>query len=535
MLRKTRLITLAGLLLALAAGAIAARPCDEEEKECVRPAPTSRVPCDPGLKCGMPAEGCPSNSSSCVLKKEKGCPLGGICRSIAATLFGEPTSSKEKCCCSPDKPCKNCPCVEEPETAADAACPAGLTAGAFPPAFQFCTPMNGLSPMVGMPYPVPGFHPPMIPGSMPPPPLMPQMVMPQPVAVPQMAQIPPPPPMMPMQYLGTPEVEGKQYFVEMKLIEQCGNEKEKVVAMPRLCVSENTPGQLSCGTSKASLWAAGVPANDFGHEGYEAGVVVKADRPNHVSLNCWVSTSECDPADKECLRESRCSTTRTVELGKPATFPCDRVCAGKPCHCRLEVVVKEYDEHNVRGSTGPCEATYDIERIGSMLDGVKSARVGSNEPCEKPCERVYDEPRVKMIRFVAPRPTEIKKPAKMTFTTVAGAACCAAGEKECELSPPARMLKVCCEGTCLTCEKFDLEMPGYGTLKVCVDGDRVLCVGDTIKAKADTISCGGEDGILACEGHAHVVSHKNTVDAGSGTVRIKLEQSIITSMPLIQD
>jgi hypothetical protein len=456
MTQKIRLISLAGVLVALAAGFVAARPGgDDNEPRC--PFHYSR------------------EGQTIKLRLH------------ASTKEDKP---KEKCCCTPGKPCDNCACKEKAsaETRAAQGCVPSTAPAVCAPPPPAMTPYDmpvpptydmQAAPTYGswVPYPMPGaYGPATYPVGMMPPP-------------------PPPPAMVPAAYI--PQT--KEYVVEMKLMEQVKSEKEKMVAAPKMIVMEGQTGECSSGTSHADLWAAGVPANDFGHEGYQIDVAVQGDRPDHVRLTCavWISALGGEQ-DNGKMRESRCETTRLVKLGKTVKFPCDRVWHGEVVHCWLETTVKEYKEPPVA------------------------------EDCSESCERAPE--------CCPPCCTACKATEKMTFSTVDPRQCCqtmcGADGKDGDMNPPCKLLRVSCKGASLTCDKFEVQMAHCEPVHVSVDGERVMVVGEKLKAMADVVST-AEEGVLVLEGNVRVISHQEKIDVDSGKVRIKLssdcEEDIIST------
>ncbi len=511
--QKIRFLSLTGLLLALATGFVAARPGGADEG---------------------PVSPCKTPQATGIRKTEPGCAATCLeaCAKTALRLrFHAATQAekaKDKCCCPPSKPCDGCPCTEKPKaennTAAQGCVPppkvstfgiwsSGGATVEFPApqpspmfcpwtaangpasmqcmpcpspyAYNQCGPLNGPGMMPCMPYPAP-------PGSrdsyMPPVPNPGWMgCMPYPA----------PPPM----FVSEPERESKEYVVEMKLVELPRGGKEKVVATPKLTVLEGESGEVSSGTSHAGLWAAGVPANDFGHEGYQIGVSVQSDRPDRVRLTCSIWTSALDAADNTGkLRESRSGTTRLVELGKATKFSCDRVWEGQIVRCWLEATVKEQKESLSAEATPGCA-----------------------ESCEKAAECCP------LVMSATCTSVSVEAVEKMTFSTVDSRACsqtmCGADGKEGDLNPPCKLLRVCCKGTSLTCDTFEVERKGYEAIHLSVDGDRVMVTGENLKAMADSIST-GEEGVLVLEGNVRVISHQEKIDVESGKVRIKLKMDI---------
>src|SRR5262245_7214635 len=165
MTRKRRIIALAGMLLALAAGAtaIGARPGGQQYDEFeVSNAATEGS----GVCSAQPNDGCegaPQHPCGSTRKKSTHpvrikspyacCPVTGA----AGTCSEEKPA--EKCCCPPGKPCENCPCKEAPQT------DFGTVERGF------CPPFPGFMPGG----PPPGMGAPMMPPGM----MAPQVMMPQ--------------------------------------------------------------------------------------------------------------------------------------------------------------------------------------------------------------------------------------------------------------------------------------------------------------------------------------------------------------------
>jgi hypothetical protein len=327
-----------------------------------------------------------------------------------------------------------------------------------------------------------------------------------------------------------PPQEPKTYKVAMALVEQAEAKKPTVVALPKLSVLENQPAQVANGTSHADLWEMGVPANDFGHEGYQINLGIAPEKPGHVRVTCWVWTSELgEKSDTDTsLHESRCYTTRVVELGKPVAFDCDRLWGSHGVRCHLDMTITE-------------------ESVASVWHSPSLGTFGSYEPCGRPdgYNRSMTYP---PIEPPPPPPPVCSQPCTapaapaqtMRFTTVEakcdGDPMADAQGKLADVKGTPSMLEVTCNETKMTCQKMDLKQPGCQDLCVSIQDGQVHLKGKGLTASADTVVMeSGAEVIL--EGHVHLNSTGDEVDVKQGKVRISLvhQTGVISSPALIQE
>jgi hypothetical protein len=307
----------------------------------------------------------------------------------------------------------------------------------------------------------------------------------------------------------------------MKLMEQHKGAEPRVVSVPKLCVLENEPGQMSVGTSHAALWQVGVPANDMGHEGFQVNVVVCPEKPGHVRVGCWLWTSALE--GEGALRESRCSTSRIIELGKTAKVTCDRLHGGEHVRCWMEMVIKEVKEEDSKPTVWAAPPP---------------------RPCPGVCVPVNKEEAVFFDRPVRCGTTlkTAANPVRMSFTAVETARPCGESEVEGklrELRCARKVLEVtCCGETKMTCPKMELKHPGSRPITVSVSDGQVFLAGDGFKAYADRVTTEGGC-VVTLEGHVRLDSSVDNVTMKAGKVRVELngilKTGVISNPSLIQE
>jgi hypothetical protein len=487
MSQKIRNLALAGLVLALAAGttAIAAWAARQDqstppEVEQVRkPMRDAQVrSCAPSKKKNPLAVRVSTTGHKKTSKKkesrEAGCTSGACCVPCCPPLPAD-TACKEKAeCCVP---------------ASTVPSPSALPAWVGP-----------------CPYPLPGMMP--SPISYPTPNVWPQPSMPMVYScpVPEAAIAPPPPPAC----TAEDPFNGKEYSVEMKMVECRKGEKDKVTALPRLIVLAGQSAQLSSGKSYTLLWEKGVPANDMGHEGIQIGLMVAPEQNGRVCLSCSLWRSAMDEG-AEMFSEGRCQTTQMVKLGEIVKVPL-------AADCSMEFLVKECKNEplsvSIPAPMSSAVAPSACVQVGDICVPFQGCRMIEPQTIT----------RVAHISPVCPAGMNCC----MTIKTVGVEAACEETGKQADVCQASRnekkQLEICCCGTTMTCEQTVLKMRGCPTLKVVCAGDRLSVIGETIEALADSITT-DQRGTLILEGHVCVVSgSEEEINVEARKVRINLKR-----------
>ncbi len=563
MVRKIRFAALAGLLLALAGGFVLAQGDAEDHPGKAKGAGDGS--CSPGRAHGVPILSCPAEMDKADHEK---------CTQV---MEEECDSDKDSCCCQPGKPKPDCPCRKQAVHGHGIwSAPAPTPYPSLPPMCRMdCSQQAVDSPQTcAVTSPVTLAVPPCCPLSLfrYPAPGMPMQVRPpaaypgcqEVVNLPYPAPCTPygcmpammPAPCMPPLFPTDPLPDGKEYVVEMRMVEKVKDGNDRAVAMPRLCVIEGEQAHLSCGSSHTELWSAGVPANDFGHEGYQVDVTVLTDmrKKDHVCVRCSLSMSEPDPVEGiKVFRECQCSTTRSIELGKTMKLPCNRsrhartpampvadcetttvpmlkdfeikdrpAAAGEETiECWLEITVREAPEDCTASGT-PCNAEEEC-----ILSACKEV-----DACTCPVERAS-------CTDPARTAVECKETKKdtMVFTVVEAPSHCATGKLG-DLNPTDHMLHVCRGEKSVTCEKFTAKLCCMeGKVKLCIEDGHVQVCNDSFCAHADKVTMEESGCTIVLEGHVHIDRCQYSVDVKQDCVHITMpcQTGVISSPALIQE
>lgn len=477
MSRKSRMFALAGLVAALAVGTTAVGAWSRNADGC---------------DVGCPGSGCPAlvrkaphiNRTKAAARK----------KTVYIKKIHETKTDTGCCCASKNKTKAGCGCQS--------------AVGA--PAAPGCCGVGTCAPLPGVVYPAPVCTPYAPCGDV---------------------MMPVPPPVAPPTMVTYPVTTCKQYRVELKLTESRKGESDHVVATPTVCVCEGHTAHVSAGLSHADLCKKNVPQNEMGHEGHDISVTISpCPTPEHVTLACWIWTSEREHGccDGTYLSESRLHTTTCVKLGKATKFHCDRVCGSAKVGCCLEVTVKEHAEETPADSVSsptPFNDT-DLCHPGCIS--------GARENCAE-----YKAPQAEITRVTGVkadvqenRPTVATWCAPAPQPVVATGAfaprqfrVCEVPNPECgkiaDAQGPCQVLEVCCHSTKLTCDKTTLTQEKCCPVTVTVRDGKIHVTDGWFEATADALAHEVPN-VLTLKGNVEVLKSRTAHLIGDNNVLLPL-------------
>ncbi len=442
-----------------------------------------------GTCCGEKVEKVATKARGCGCNSFEGVGKIGTCDCQGKKA--KKLAKRGECCCEPGKcACKGCGgkkaakkgcgCAKKAKAGCCDAC--GCCAGAV-----YGPPWCPMPAPVMMPLP-----PPMAPIGYEPLPAPPCWTVPAQVAMP----LPPP-----MPVLAAP---GKEYLVEMKLVDACPGKDDKVLMMPRCTVPEGEPFTVAVDDERhfRAMPGEGCPAKGGGN-----GVCLSVvpHKPGRVMVDVLLH---------RCRYDTKCGTdvvdwvssvhmVKQVKLGEPTTFCCDHAKGEKGC--RLVLTVKAAPD---------C--------------GEEAAEV-CTPPCVADC--VYSTPLRPTVPVAALTAAAAVHPARgdkgpITFR-IAGPKhghkghCCKAAPKQ---------LEACCGGVCMVLDRLEGTVSG-ATFEVTVADGKVSLTGGNVSVKADRVTI-DPDGVLRVEG-CFEVKGTGAVKVMGGEVRVAPARTSIVPCPTL--